>query len=239
MNNKILILITVFILALFLTSSESQVNQSELLFSNPSLVDDGSFVLSSGEAWLTGWDYRKQITITGQTGAGTNYPVQFDVEYGSGSDSGSTVYLSSNSQTDFDDVRFTDNDGDTELDYWREEYTGSGDASFWVEVADSLESSAIIYIYYGKVGVSTTSDIDATFIWADDFENNNLNKWSAAGAAWSAQGTTVKYGSYAALGNAQSAGRILQENMADISTDAMIMSWVRKANGGDDYHLHH
>ena len=36
-------------------------------------------------AWLPDWTYRKKITITGQTGAGTNYQVLLKVGESSGS----------------------------------------------------------------------------------------------------------------------------------------------------------
>jgi hypothetical protein len=37
-------------------------------------------------------------------------------------------------QADFDDIRFTDDDQTTLIDHWREEYTASTSATFWVEV---------------------------------------------------------------------------------------------------------
>ena len=181
-----------FVMVLFLFSNDT----GRSVMDEP-VINDSSFVLSDGEAWLTGWDYRKQITITGQTGAGTNYQIMFDVEYGSGSDTGNTVYLSSNSKTDFGDVRFTDNDGDTELDYWLEEYTGSGDATFWVEVADDLGSNQVIYIYYGKAQEDTTSNGDNTFIDMADFEENDItdvNKTANTPSSTSVQAYTGTYG---------------------------------------------
>ena len=35
--------------------------------------------------WLTDWQYRKKIDITGQTGAGTDYQVKLSVEENTGS----------------------------------------------------------------------------------------------------------------------------------------------------------
>ena len=37
--------------------------------------------IASGEAWLTGYTYRKMYNITGSTGAGTNYPMKITVYY--------------------------------------------------------------------------------------------------------------------------------------------------------------
>lgn len=135
-------------------------------------------------AWLTGWSYRKSHTINSAAGAGVNYQKKITVHYGSGSDSGEDVYLDSKCRTDFGDVRFTDNDETTELDYWMEEKVDSDYAIFWVEVADDLGSNQTIYIYYGNAGASTTSDGDATFLFFDNF-NAALDgsKWTTVQGA--------------------------------------------------------
>ena len=125
--------------------------------------------IASGEAWLTGYTYRKMLNITGSSGAGTDYQVMILTNYSDGTDTGFTVYLDGESQTDFDDIRFTDDDGITLLDYWRESYTASDTATFWVEVQDTLSSNATIYIYYGHDTINTVSDGDATFDIFSDF----------------------------------------------------------------------
>ena len=85
-------------------------------------------------AWLTGWDYRKSHIINYATGAGTLYQKRIKVHYGAGTDSGEDVYLNSHSRTDFGDVRFTDDDGTTLLDYWIEEKVDSDYAIIWVKL---------------------------------------------------------------------------------------------------------
>jgi hypothetical protein len=97
-------------------------------------------------------------------------------------DSGADVYLNGKCRTDFGDIRFTDDDGTTLLDYWIEEKVDSDYAVFWVEVADDLSTTAAtIYIYYGNAGATTTSNGENTFILFDDFEDGSFNtsKWSA------------------------------------------------------------
>jgi hypothetical protein len=127
--------------------------------------------------WLSGWLYRKSHIINSAAGAGTNYQVKVKVHYGSGSDSGEDVYLNSHCKTDFGDVRFTDDDGSTLLDYWMESKVDSDYAVFWVEVADDLSSqNQTIYVYYGKSDATTTSNGDNTFIFFDHFAN--LDKWT-------------------------------------------------------------
>ena len=67
-------------------------------------------------AWLTGYNYRKQINLTGQTGAGTNYQVKLLIGESSGA-AGEDFDLASHC-TDFpNDFKFTDNDETTQLDY--------------------------------------------------------------------------------------------------------------------------
>lgn len=140
--------------------------------------------------WLSGWDYRKSHVMNNSTGAGTNYQVKIVVINGSGSDSGNTVYLDNKARSDFGDIRFTDNDQETELDYWMEELHSGDNATFWLEVTDDLSSSdATIYIYYGKADATypygaDQTEMDATFIFADHFYGDTLDgaKWSDSGA---------------------------------------------------------
>ncbi len=73
---------------------------------------------------LSGWDYRKQKTITGTTaGAQTNYQMKLTVYNSTGTDTPGNVYLGGNARSDFGDIRFTKSDGATLLDYWIESYT--------------------------------------------------------------------------------------------------------------------
>lgn len=139
------------------------------IFSLIALVPASSAI---GEGWLDGWDHRQGITITGSIGAGTNYQIMLDVTY------------DANMQADFDDIRFTAANGVTELDYWCEDYTASTDAIFWVEVADNLNTTQEIYMYYGNDAVSTTSDGDDTFLFFDDFNDASIDpaKWTEDGA---------------------------------------------------------
>lgn len=140
-------------------------------------------------AWLTGWDNRKSHNINSAVGAGTNYQVRITVHYGAGSDSGEDVYCNSKCKTDFGDIRFTDNDETTELDYWMEEKTDSDYAVFWVEVADDLSSNQSIYVYYGNAGATYTDDysdqehIENTFLLGDHFDDAVLDtaRWDETG----------------------------------------------------------
>ena len=130
--------------------------------------------------WLTEWQYRKSHEIIGSpTEAQTDYQVRVVVHYGSGTDSGEDVYLNGKCKSDFGDIRFTDGGGETELPYWMEEKVDGDYAVFWVKVPSIPASpdTATIYIYYGNPSATTTSNGEATFLFFDDFEEGNLNKW--------------------------------------------------------------
>ncbi|MCW4046041.1 MAG: DUF2341 domain-containing protein [Candidatus Bathyarchaeota archaeon] len=128
-------------------------------------------------AWLTGWSYRKSHALNGASGAGANYQIRLIMHKGSGTDSGADVYCNGHCRDDFGDVRFTDDDGSTLLDYWMESYVSGDNAVFWVEVADDLSANQSIYVYYGKADASTTSNGANTFPLFNDF-SGDLSGWS-------------------------------------------------------------
>ncbi|MEM3699855.1 MAG: DUF2341 domain-containing protein [Candidatus Bathyarchaeia archaeon] len=177
--------------------------------------------------WLSGWQYRKSHVINSAGGAGTNYQVRIVAHYGSGTDSGADVYLNSHCRSDFGDVRFTDDDGTTLLDYWMEEKVDSDYAIFWVEVADDLSTNpATIYIYYGKSDATTTSNGDNTFLFFDDFESGTFGKWNTYGS-WTIVSDVVKQGSKAAYHPGGGSTRVLEKTLPNTYDNVMIHLWAR------------
>jgi hypothetical protein len=139
-------------------------------------------------AWYNDWGYRKKITITGQSGAGTDYQTKLLIGATS-SASGENFDLAGHSadfpaaKGDGGDLVFTSADGTTVLDFWVESVSGSGDTSLatvWIEVKDSLETNKDIYCYYGKVSATNLSNGIDTFIVFDDFDGASLDSgiWS-------------------------------------------------------------
>ena len=130
-----------------------------------------------GADWLEGYDYRTEIYLNGSTGAGTDYVLKWRVEYGFGSDTGQIIYCDKHCQMDFGDIRWTEDDGTTELSYYRDEYTSTGtaplytdvDATFYVRISADLDSDQLIYIYYGTSGTSTTTSYgrNTFYEWLD------------------------------------------------------------------------
>ncbi|MCP8315511.1 MAG: DUF2341 domain-containing protein [archaeon] len=169
---------------------------------------------------MAGWNYCKSHEINGATGAGTNYQIRVKVHYGGGIDSGEDVYCNGHCRADFGDVRFTDDDGSTMLDYWMQEKVDSDYAVFWIEVKDDLSSfNQRIYIYYGRSDATTTSDGGNTFLFFDDF--NNLDNWVVHSGTWSIEDGTVKC----------TAGLILKRSFAN--SDGAILYRARISNVGN------
>ncbi|GAH20092.1 unnamed protein product, partial [marine sediment metagenome] len=127
------------------------------------------FSISADPWYNEDWSYRKNVSIEGSVGATTDYQVIVNV---SKTDHAET-------ETGFVDVRFTDNDGVTLLDYWMEVYEPANNwdafAVFWVEVADDLDSNQSIYMYYGNDAVSTTSNGEDTFLFYEDWDSETVD----------------------------------------------------------------
>jgi hypothetical protein len=139
--------------------------------------------------WLTGWQYRKKINLTGSVGAGTNYQVLLKVGESSGA-SGYDFHVNGHSanfpsgKNQGGDLRFTANDGITLLDFWVESVAGTSPnrvANIWVEVSADLGTNQSIYCYYGNPNATNVSNGDNTFLFFDDFEGSSLDttKWDS------------------------------------------------------------
>ncbi|MEX1112662.1 MAG: DUF2341 domain-containing protein [Candidatus Andersenbacteria bacterium] len=129
-------------------------------------------------SWLEDFAYRKSITINNPGGSDLeNYQIHLTLHEGSGSDSGSDIYLNDNVLSSFNDIRFTASDGTTLFDYWIES-VDSGVATVWVEI-DSLPASndTNIFIYFGNNSADSLSNADATFPFIDYFDENGIDGW--------------------------------------------------------------
>jgi len=136
-------------------------------------------------AWLIGWKHRRKITISGSSGAGTNYQVLLKVGESSGAtgthfhvDGKSENFPSGKNQSG--DIRFTSSDGTTLLDFWVENVTGTSPnrvAYIWVEVADNLDTSKDIYVYFGNSSATNYSNGFNTFIFFNDGTSLNFDQY--------------------------------------------------------------
>lgn len=134
-------------------------------------------------AWLTGWSYRKSITLSRASGATTNYQMLLLVGESSGA-SGEDVDCGGKCASDFDDLRFTNSDETTLLDYWIEEVTGTTPnqlAKVWIEFDSIGTGATTFYMYYGNSGASAVSNGANTFLFFDDFNRSDSN---TVGSPW-------------------------------------------------------
>jgi predicted ribosomally synthesized peptide with SipW-like signal peptide len=154
----------------WISSQWMQTTQADFNAGVPSNVDTssspGDVKLAVKSGWYnTFWSRRKPITINNTGSSLTDYQVKVNVTY------------DSDMKPNFDDIRFADADGSTLLPHWRESYTASTSAIFWVKVPSVPSGSKTIYMYYGNAAASSASDGAATFVFFDDF-SGNLSKWN-------------------------------------------------------------
>jgi len=152
------------------------------------------YLLNTGKSqagWLSGWSYRIPITITEQSGnVLTDYQVLVTLDTAS-------LISAGKMRSDCGDVRFTDSDGTTLLNYWLEGGCNSTNTKIWVKVPNiPANSSKIIYVYYGNPSATSASNGDATFDFFDDFIGTSLDtsKWTLGYASYEGASVTVSNG---------------------------------------------
>jgi hypothetical protein len=142
--------------------------------------------------------------------------------------SGENVDCNGHVQADFDDLRFTNADGITLLDYWIESITGTTPnklATVWVEFDSIGTDATTFYMYYGKADAPAYSNGPNTFIFFDDFELGNLSRWSTAESQRSVQSSTKKNGAYAAYGAGAASNRTLAHAIT-LSDEFCVHYWA-------------
>lgn len=139
-------------------------------------------------AWLTGWTYRKSITLSRASGAVTNYQMKLLIGESSGA-SGEDVDCGGHCLSSFNDLRFTASDGETTLDYWIESISGATPnqlATVWIEFDSIGTDATTFYMYYGKSDAAAASNGANTFLLFDDFDDNSIDtdKWEVVLNTW-------------------------------------------------------
>ncbi len=116
--------------------------------------------------WNTSWTNRRLITITGIHPE--NYQIRVVIPY------------SPNMQTDYDDLRFVENDTTGVLNYWIENYTADN-VTVWVRRLENTQYDIdnTIYVYYGNPDATSMSSGDNTFI-----------TFNTTGTMWTVSGTS-------------------------------------------------
>lgn len=82
------------------------------------------------------------------------------------------------------DIRFTESDVVTPVDYWIETWNTSGESTIWVAIDLGANATEIFYMFYGNASASSESDGGATFEFFDHFPGSSVNtsKWDVNGS---------------------------------------------------------
>jgi len=159
-----------------------------------SVLQEPTTTVGSEAGWnYPFWSRRAPVTINNPGSGLSDYQVRINVAY------------DADMQPDFDDIRFRDSDDLIELSHWRESYTASTSATFWVKVPSIPSGAKTIYMYYGNAAASSASNGTATFVFFDDFESGNLNKWTmVTDTFWSVATDQKRSGGYSLKAGATS-----------------------------------
>jgi len=147
------------------------------------------FSNSASAWWNSSWQYRKNITITENSGNTlTDYQVPINITY------------DADMVSDFSDLRFTwynsTDTTETEIPYWIEDKVDSSWAYVWVKVPSiSALGTETVYVYYGNTTVvSSESNVTNVMIRYETFDNS-VPSWIGSfhtGCSYSID-TTDKY----------------------------------------------
>ena len=219
------------------SSASYTINGALTVNSDKTLAPTGGTTTMAGSG-LSGWGYKKSITLSRASGAVTDYQMKLLVgEFGA---VGEDVDCNSHCQTDFDDIRFTTSDGTTLLDYWIESITGITPnqlATIWIEFDSIGTGATTFYMYYGNASATSVSNGDNTFLFFDDFLGTSLD-----GSKWTSSGTVSVSGGEAVIGSTSNTGyiyssytsseAIMRTNVKWTSRDATYVWWGWIAAGG-------
>jgi hypothetical protein len=127
-------------------------------------VDESSAVF---DPWLNGFPYRKPITISNSGSALTDYQVLVTTDTAS-------LISAGKMRTNCWDIRFTDSDGATQLNYWVESDCNSTSTKVWVKVPSIPVGSKTIYVYYGNPNAISASNANNVFLLFYDFSGTSI-----------------------------------------------------------------
>ena len=146
--------------------------------------------MPNNEWYHASWTARQSVRVENVDGAiYTDAVVQLFVRY------------DSDMQLDFDDLRFTRNDGITLIPYWIGSSTNSTIAEVWVKVPSlPANDTATVFMYYNNPSASTAMSAENTFVAADDFEDNDISEYSGQTTIFNV-GTTFAYDNTYGLDN--------------------------------------
>jgi hypothetical protein len=177
-------------------------------------------VLNNSCIALNSWQYKVPVTINNSGSALTNYQVLITLNTAG-------LVAAGKMLANGNDIRVTDSDKCTLLDFWIETGTMNTNATnIWVKVPSLPSGNKTIYIYYGNPSAPSASDGYNTFYFFDDFDSGVLNtsRWSNTGSySLSGSNITITTGAIysnntvASQPNIISEAKVTWNNFADYS----------------------
>jgi len=117
---------------------------------------------SINDRWLSPWANRQLITVYNYNYLPmTEFQARLEIDHKAGM------------QSDFSDLRFTNDENTSQLPYWIEYHESNTSAVVWLQL-DSIApfSSADFYLYYANDAATSGSNPEATFVFYDDFDED-------------------------------------------------------------------
>jgi len=185
-------------------------------------------------AWLSGWQYRREVPIDNTGDALTDYQIKVNLD--------NTNFDFSKAKSDGSDVRITDSDGTTLLNYWIESWDSSGQtATLWAKVP-SIPASCSIYIYYGNSEATSVSNGDNTFLAFIPFDNyndgdlNGQDNWYLGEdgfQSWNVQTSVLNQGTKAIESAAATDASVSDKDIV-LAGNLGVKFWARSADASID-----
>ncbi|HOE93338.1 MAG TPA: DUF2341 domain-containing protein [Methanofastidiosum sp.] len=116
--------------------------------------------------------YKRPIAISNSGSSLTNYQIKITLT--------SSNFDFSKTNSNGEDIRFSDDSNTTTLNYWIEKWDAiNQQAVLWVKVPSIPSGSSNIFVYYGSQTLQSESNGTNTFLFFDDFTGSSLNssKW--------------------------------------------------------------
>jgi len=152
----------------------------------------------AADPWLNGFAYRNAITINNAGAEIIDYQVSITTDT-------AALIAVGKIQSACQDIRFTDSDGTTQLNYWIESGCDSAATIFRVKVTTVSAGEKTIYMYYGNIAAAAASGESPTFYISNrKFDYTPLGRdWTCAtagpgacNAAYSGDYTSAPYCAY-------------------------------------------
>jgi hypothetical protein len=123
------------------------------------------------------WAYYQQGNVSSSSYCGyvSDYQMKLVLHYQDGDNVGEHVYLNRSCREDFGDVRFTEEDGETPLNYWIQKVEPGIRATVWVKFNSIQEEGTGFHVYYGNPEAASAANGYKTFMIFND--GASLDNW--------------------------------------------------------------